>query len=710
MAIQIIREVTADVVKRGSTRTIYAKQNDFNSRFLKVRIQADGKDIVVKSTSTVILNVERSDNAKDMFYGAVNEDGTVTTPLTSWMLALEGTLVCDISIVSINPSEAKLTTMKFNIVVEAAVNGDESIVDTEEYSVIVDLLDRAEEAMKASNAANRAEAAANIAVTEASKAAASVTQAQEIVDSVATTLNNYDSRITRNTKEIINLKAGLPDEDFVEDDSVAYIKDVPEKALPYAEISEIGGMSRKCANLIPFPYSFGNSYTTWGVTFTANSDGSVTLNGTFGASTVINVDLISHSNAITLPAGSYYISGIPLNGNPVGFVGSIYSLNGTLEKYIYSNAFTIAEPKKFGLLMQLAVGSSFSKNTFYPMLNEGSTALPYESYYKGLRDVKVTAVESIGVNLFSGEISAKTAPTTYSFANGTLKFKRNGGAIQGGIWSKEKYKSGTYTISFSLSGMGSTNFVLATTATASATNTGTWVKTWFANGQATYTFTLTEDRYIGVFTDGDGIEITAANIMLNEGDTPLPYTPYFKNTLEIPEAVQALDGYGQGVSKEYHNKIVLDPAEGVKKYVKSVGVVDMGTLDWVLNNANVFQSSTLGKIGNYLICSKYEYAGIVAGNADAYSKGDKTISIYGIDKRIYVRDDSFTDAATFKASMQGVMLVYVLATPIETDVSDYFGEDNLIGVEGGGTVAMVNEHCFDAPSAITYQIKSEVSV
>lgn len=142
MAIQIVREITADVVKRGSTRTVYAKQNDVNSRFLNIRIQEDGKDIKVESTSTVMLNVERPDKEENIFFGTVNDDGTVKVPLTTWMLEQSGTLVCDVSIVSEDVTVAKLTTMQFSIQVEAAVVTDGDIEESEEYSVVVEILNR----------------------------------------------------------------------------------------------------------------------------------------------------------------------------------------------------------------------------------------------------------------------------------------------------------------------------------------------------------------------------------------------------------------------------------------------------------------------------------------------------------------------------------------------------------------------------------------
>lgn len=177
---QIVRQITADVVKRGSTRSVYAKQNDLNSRFLNVLIQEDGTNIVVDSTSTVTMNVERPDKLTDIFYGTVNADGSVKVPLTSWMLELEGTLVCDISIIDKDPEVAKLTTMQFNIYVEAAVVGDEVIIETEEYSVIVDLLARttraAEIAEKAAQDASTLREACEEATTQCVEATTQLTQ------------------------------------------------------------------------------------------------------------------------------------------------------------------------------------------------------------------------------------------------------------------------------------------------------------------------------------------------------------------------------------------------------------------------------------------------------------------------------------------------------------------------------------------------------
>ena len=99
------------------------------------------------------------------------------------------------------------------------------------------------------------------------------------------TLEYVDEVYTKKTKtnslekRITNLEQGIIPSPFVTDDGVAYQKEVPANVLPFAEVEKIGGMTRKCTNLIPFPY-LNYSKTENGITWTVNADGSITANGT----------------------------------------------------------------------------------------------------------------------------------------------------------------------------------------------------------------------------------------------------------------------------------------------------------------------------------------------------------------------------------------------------------------------------------------------
>jgi hypothetical protein len=91
-----------------------------------------------------------------------------------------------------------------------------------------------------------------------------------------------------------------------------------------------------------------------------------------------------------------------------------------------------------------------------------------------------------------------------------------------------------------------------------------------------------------------------------------------------------------------------------------------------------------------------------------YGSGLSEDKSYGcVSTNINIHDSNYTDPATFKAAMSGVMFYYELATPEVTDITDLISPDNFIPVEGGGTITVVNEHELAAPSTILYMTKEE---
>lgn len=134
----IIKEVKLEVSKPNLIQAIVAKQNDCNSRFLKVTFLDEGVMIPISASSTVTINAERNDGTSDSFFGEVNTDNTATVPLHSWMLELEGTVICDVSIIDVDGR--KLTSTSFTVKVEKAANSDEDISTDPEYNVLVNLI------------------------------------------------------------------------------------------------------------------------------------------------------------------------------------------------------------------------------------------------------------------------------------------------------------------------------------------------------------------------------------------------------------------------------------------------------------------------------------------------------------------------------------------------------------------------------------------
>lgn len=107
-------------------------------------------------------------------------------------------------------------------------------------------------------------------------------------------------------------------------------------------------------------------------------------------------------------------------------------------------------------------------------------------------------------------------------------------------------------------------------------------------------------------------------------------------------------------------------------------VVDLGTLNWnrTTSYANpVFYASieTKAPAEIDLMCSRYVFAGNFGGVNSFAMLGDKIIGNNYANTQIYVRDDSYTDVATFKAAMSGVTLEYPLATPTTEQGTPFSG-------------------------------------
>jgi hypothetical protein len=365
--------------------------------------------------------------------------------------------------------------------------------------------------------------------------------------------------ISRNSKRITNLERGLVPDPFETDDSVAYMKDVPSTALPYAEIQKVGGMTVKDeetgalesapvtevvsvgSNLIPFQ-GIPNEFTSAGVTYVKQADGGIKVNGT--ASTTSRC-LLAIFKPMDLPAGTYYVS-----------VAPICSARALVDGYY---------------------GSSWKKTL---RTGDGTVTVDWDGY--------------------------------------------------------------------------------------------------------------TEIRVMLYVYEGEQVSNVTVYEMLNKGPAALPFRPYTKNTLPIPEAVQTSDGYGDGVNGSVHNYIDLEN----KKFVKQVGKVDLGTIVWYW--------------GSNTSCN--------AGYANRFKPNAKIICVvpspFG---RAYIDAEgvlvvtytanSFATAAEVKAALSGVMLYYELATPEITDISDLITADNFIEVEPNGTITFENEHKYDVPSTVLYQLK-----
>lgn len=134
-----------------------------------------------------------------------------------------------------------------------------------------------------------------------------------------------------------------------------------------------------------------------------------------------------------------------------------------------------------------------------------------------------------------------------------------------------------------------------------------------------------------------------------------------------------------------HDEIDMDGGE----IRRSVGVVDLGTLDWTYNSEYKFMTVAVdGKRAGHknLIISRYNLSPNEVWQQD-------TDGVYGGNEQnniIYVKDLNYSDPAAFKVAIRGVMLHYERATPTTEPVTIPEPLQEWLPVESGGTVAFRN--------------------
>ena len=249
-----------------------------------------------------------------------------------------------------------------------------------------------------------------------------------------------------------------------------------------------------------------------------------------------------------------------------------------------------------------------------------------------LQTAKVTAVESVGRNIFGGEalankikevnpiaiVDAEQKTVLYSVAD-----------IASKILFTDFKPNTQYTFIFK--GLGSANFVNITIKYTD----GTRVDSWRFDGAgklSTFRFVSDASKSIellqGVYYDGSTTLYYDECGVFEGNVSAADFTPYIHATLPIPTEVQALVGYGEGNPNNMseYNAIYWD--ENGKQYYSHKGDIVNGV--WV-----------------------------------------------------------------------------PLTTPEVIDISDILLADNLIKVEGNGSLTFKNEYGYAVPSEVTYALKDD---
>lgn len=177
----------------------------------------------------------------------------------------------------------------------------------------------------------------------------------------------------------------------------------------------------------------------------------------------------------------------------------------------------------------------------------------------------------------------------------------------------------------------------------------------------------------------------------------LPYVPFSDQHITLPNIELRSAGsvydvlYQQGGGK------------------RRIGTVDLGTLNWTMFSSGVFYGApTIAQkpyTTNYL-CAKYDsYNGSYGSLPDKSMTGDG-----GAGTNIWIRDDSYSDAATFKTAIDGAMLYYELATETDITVEENPGWTKFADIDNFGTVKFNQDPAQTIPVPQAYFIRYTVNL
>lgn len=160
---------------------------------------------------------------------------------------------------------------------------------------------------------------------------------------------------------------------------------VATKYAPYANICPIIGktsmnVTRCGKNLIPYPYSRSDVYSSNGITYVVNADKSITVNGTATAES-----LYALTTNLWLNPGTYRLDGVPAgdfggSANPHFYMRDNFS--GGFKKSVYASggSITITKAGYHTIFIDIMTGNTFTNAVFKPILVAGSASMNYEPY------------------------------------------------------------------------------------------------------------------------------------------------------------------------------------------------------------------------------------------------------------------------------------------------------------------------------------------
>ena len=185
-------------------------------------------------------------------------------------------------------------------------------------------------------------------------------------------------------------------------------------------------------------------------------------------------------------------------------------------------------------------------------------------------------------------------------------------------------------------------------------------------------------------------KVKEMKVQIEKGTVQTEYTPYFKETIFIPESVKKMQGYGMGIDGVNN---VLDIEN--MRFVKKIDMLELGQLTWKKfpdENKKIYYAELSDVLNAYrvLLSKKYNITGEAFEN-------DKAIKISG--DILYIQDSDFMTESDFSKSVLGMKIYYEHIHEVTTAISNENEKINtsLLRAEDGMIITFINNRNDDTP-------------
>jgi len=176
-------------------------------------------------------------------------------------------------------------------------------------------------------------------------------------------------------------------------------------------------------------------------------------------------------------------------------------------------------------------------------------------------------------------------------------------------------------------------------------------------------------------------------LQIELGSTATTYEPYIKHTypLDSDLTLRGIPKLDSSNNLYYDGDIYKSDGSVKRKY----GVVDLGSLEWAYNSSRTLfvalisdgKATGINTGNGGGITAKYTtviktYGDMVSGEMSIGSNYSSSSTC-----ALLIKDSAYTDAPTFKTAMNGVYLVYELATPT-SETADAFINPQIVDARG----------------------------